>query len=218
MNVPYGCVMVAVNESSRKVILDHMRPPSSSSSSRHHRPKHSHWQCLSASLLSGGVAGAVAALLTTPLDVVKTRLQTQSLVSQSLTGSSSSSSLLGVASVPPLAPPLPLACPAFSTSASGSTTQATRHLASASSPAATAAATTLCPKGVKAAGCVGNSSSSSGSGIGSGSRMAGGAGDPSVVEVARRYRSMGQTFRSVVREEGYMALLTGADQMIDALP
>jgi solute carrier family 25 (mitochondrial iron transporter), member 28/37 len=61
MNLPYGCIMVAVNESARKVLN-----PSGEYN-------------LSTTLLSGGFAGALASVLTNPLDVIKTRLQTQSL-------------------------------------------------------------------------------------------------------------------------------------------
>jgi solute carrier family 25 (mitochondrial iron transporter), member 28/37 len=174
MNLPYGCIMVAVNESSRKVILDCMKTSSlpaaspsstnrsrgsSSSSGSSQTYTHSQLQRLSASMLSGAVAGAVAALLTTPLDVIKTRLQTQNLVSQTLGNS------------PLAASPLPLACPGF--------VQARRHLASSST----------------------STSGGVGAGAGGGSR---------VEVVVHRYRSMGQTFRSVVAEEGYISLLRGA--------
>lgn len=81
MNIPYGCVMVAVNESARKVILNFMttgRDGSQYPTTASHR--------LKASLLSGCIAGGIAALVTTPLDVVKTRLQTQNLSFKSLSG------------------------------------------------------------------------------------------------------------------------------------
>ena len=79
MNIPYGAVMVAVNESSRK-ILD----PSGRYS-------------LTTSMIAGSIAGAIAAAITNPLDVIKTRLQTQNLqscprCSDSLYSSSSLSS------------------------------------------------------------------------------------------------------------------------------
>lgn len=61
MNMPYGMLMVAANESARNVL----NPT--------HAPR------LDLSMLAGAIAGATAALLTTPLDVVKTRLQTQDL-------------------------------------------------------------------------------------------------------------------------------------------
>jgi solute carrier family 25 iron transporter 28/37 len=71
MNVPYGCVMVATNESVRKILN-----PSGGYS-------------LQTSMMAGMVAGAFAAVVTTPLDVVKTRLQTQDLVSRTISMSSS---------------------------------------------------------------------------------------------------------------------------------
>ena len=61
MNIPYGCIMVAVNESSKKVL----NPDGGYS--------------FSTSMISGCIAGAVAAAATNPFDVVKTRLQTQDL-------------------------------------------------------------------------------------------------------------------------------------------
>ncbi|GMH95129.1 hypothetical protein TrST_g3257 [Triparma strigata] len=61
MNVPYGFIMVASNESLKKVI----NPTGEFN--------------LFTSMVSGCGAGAVAASLTTPLDVVKTKLQTQNL-------------------------------------------------------------------------------------------------------------------------------------------
>lgn len=62
MNIPYGCIMVATNESLRKVLNPNGK------------------YSLQTSMLAGSIAGAVASIATTPLDVVKTRLQTQDLV------------------------------------------------------------------------------------------------------------------------------------------
>lgn len=62
MNIPNGCIVVPVNESMKKILN-----PSGEYN-------------VSASLLSGSIAGAVAAAITTPLDVVKTRLQTQNML------------------------------------------------------------------------------------------------------------------------------------------
>mmetsp|Transcript_4050 Transcript_4050/g.4146 ORF Transcript_4050/g.4146 Transcript_4050/m.4146 type:complete len:322 (+) Transcript_4050:209-1174(+) len=61
MNIPYGCVMVATNESAKKVLN-----PSGGYS-------------VGTSLLAGCVAGAAAAAVTNPLDVIKTRIQTLDL-------------------------------------------------------------------------------------------------------------------------------------------
>lgn len=61
MNIPYGCIMMAVNESVKKVLN-----PNGGFN-------------FQAALIAGGVAGSVAAIATTPLDVIKTRLQTQGL-------------------------------------------------------------------------------------------------------------------------------------------
>ena len=61
MNLPYGCIMVAVNESARKVLN-----PSGDYKT-------------STNLVAGAIAGASAAVLTNPLDLIKTKLQTQNL-------------------------------------------------------------------------------------------------------------------------------------------
>jgi solute carrier family 25 iron transporter 28/37 len=62
-NIPYGCIVVATNESARKLFNPSGRPGN-----------------LSSSLAAGCIAGGVAAAATTPLDVIKTRLQTVDLV------------------------------------------------------------------------------------------------------------------------------------------
>eukprot|EP01138_Halocafeteria_seosinensis_P001464 gb/GECG01001500.1/.p1 GENE.gb/GECG01001500.1/~~gb/GECG01001500.1/.p1 ORF type:complete len:462 (+),score=38.44 gb/GECG01001500.1/:1-1386(+) len=59
MNIPYASVVVATNESMKQVLQPHGI-----------QDMHSY-------LISGAVAGAVAAIATNPLDVLKTRLQTQ---------------------------------------------------------------------------------------------------------------------------------------------
>lgn len=61
MNIPFGAVMMAVNESMKKIL----------------NPE-GHFSTVS-SMVSGSVAGAIAAAVTNPLDVIKTRLQTQNL-------------------------------------------------------------------------------------------------------------------------------------------
>jgi solute carrier family 25 (mitochondrial iron transporter), member 28/37 len=61
MNIPYGCVMVSINESLRKILSPDGKNQAITN------------------LLSGAVAGGMAALVTNPLDVIKTRLQIQNL-------------------------------------------------------------------------------------------------------------------------------------------
>ena len=68
-NIPYGGLMMASNESIKKMIN-----PSGEFS-------------LSTYLISGGISGAFAGGLTTPADVVKTKLQTQSLGATKISGS-----------------------------------------------------------------------------------------------------------------------------------
>lgn len=67
MNIPYGCLMVAVNESMRKFLSGYSKTGSGDNHS------------ISTLLVSGSVAGGVASFLTTPLDIIKTRLQVQNL-------------------------------------------------------------------------------------------------------------------------------------------
>jgi solute carrier family 25 iron transporter 28/37 len=61
-NIPYGMVMVSVNEACKQAW---------------HRPDVPAWQTV---LVSSSVAGCLAATVTTPLDRIKTALQTQQLV------------------------------------------------------------------------------------------------------------------------------------------
>jgi solute carrier family 25 (mitochondrial iron transporter), member 28/37 len=61
MNIPFGCIMVSVNESCKKFL------------------KPSGEYSISTSMISGAIAGTFAAAITNPLDVIKTRLQTQNL-------------------------------------------------------------------------------------------------------------------------------------------
>lgn len=62
MNLPYGCIMVATNESVKEFF----------------HSKNDDYNFV-ASMVAGSVAGSVAAALTNPLDVIKTRLQTHNL-------------------------------------------------------------------------------------------------------------------------------------------
>jgi solute carrier family 25 iron transporter 28/37 len=66
MNLPHGGIVIAVNESMRKMFLGRNSDPKAPLS-------------VTASLISGSVAGGVSAFITTPMDVIKTRLQTQHL-------------------------------------------------------------------------------------------------------------------------------------------
>lgn len=66
MNIPFGCIMVAVNESMRTILAPVTKNKSAGIS-------------MTTALFSGAVGGGVAAALTTPLDVIKTTLQTQGL-------------------------------------------------------------------------------------------------------------------------------------------
>ncbi|CAN0150825.1 unnamed protein product [Discosporangium mesarthrocarpum] len=66
MNIPYGCIMVAANESIKQAL----RPKGSFDTSTY--------------IIAGSGAGAIAAFSTTPLDVVKTRLQTQALATSDM--------------------------------------------------------------------------------------------------------------------------------------
>lgn len=62
LNVPYAATCVAVNESAKLVFMPLLGR-----------------EAISTYLLSGACAGAAAAAITTPLDVLKTRMQTQGL-------------------------------------------------------------------------------------------------------------------------------------------
>jgi solute carrier family 25 iron transporter 28/37 len=69
MNIPYGCVMVATNESLKKFL---------NARSGVGEGKEKKFSVLN-SMLAGSGSGALAAAATCPLDVIKTRLQTQNL-------------------------------------------------------------------------------------------------------------------------------------------
>mmetsp|Transcript_19221 Transcript_19221/g.18463 ORF Transcript_19221/g.18463 Transcript_19221/m.18463 type:complete len:430 (-) Transcript_19221:91-1380(-) len=65
-NLPYGIIMVSTNEHLRQLAM-------------HHRNNNTGTLDLPSTIFAGCGAGAVASALTTPLDCVKTRLQTQRL-------------------------------------------------------------------------------------------------------------------------------------------
>lgn len=78
MNVPYGMVVVASNETCKRVL---------NPTGEHHA---------GAYFASGAISGALAGALTNPLDVVKTRLQTQSMKEEKKgSGCATNSSTLG---------------------------------------------------------------------------------------------------------------------------
>jgi len=64
-NLPYGVIMVTANDNLKRTLQPH--------ETRHYK--------VSTCLLSGSVAGALAAAATTPLDRIKTKLQTQAAAS-----------------------------------------------------------------------------------------------------------------------------------------
>ena len=74
MNIPYGAVLVASHESIKRVL----NPDGG--------------QNAGVFLLSGAMSGVLAAAVTNPLDVVKTKLQTMGMQDSSSSGSGSGSS------------------------------------------------------------------------------------------------------------------------------
>jgi len=76
MNIPYAAILVAVNESMRVVLQPFAQVIGDSNSSA---TAAVHSISMQTAMISGAVGGGVAAACTTPLDVVKTRLQTQNL-------------------------------------------------------------------------------------------------------------------------------------------
>lgn len=104
MNIPYASVVVATNESMKEVL----------------NPGGQH--DMGVYLTSGAVSGAVAACATTPLDVIKTRLQTQQCSAQALEACAVHAESVPV---PPPAPP--------SSTTSSTLRSAARRLAATSS-------------------------------------------------------------------------------------
>lgn len=85
-NVPYGILMVSTNEYLRHYLTHyrHHDLPSTSTQQPH--------LDLTSTMMAGCGAGAVASALTTPLDCLKTRLQTQRLLAMSIQDTCSTSS------------------------------------------------------------------------------------------------------------------------------
>jgi solute carrier family 25 (mitochondrial iron transporter), member 28/37 len=83
MNLPFGAVMVATNEKLKDLLLGSFLSDKDG--------KHT----IASFLVAGSGAGAVAAVATTPLDMVKTRLQTQQLPAAMAAGGSGSGGLAG---------------------------------------------------------------------------------------------------------------------------
>lgn len=112
MNIPYHAVLVATNES-LKVVFNN------------------EGETLTGFFLSGAGAGAVAAALTNPLDVAKTRLQTQSLTMATGTISTVSSTVSVNSSMTPKIPAAAIHTTAYrpgsSTSPSCSSTCSSSH-------------------------------------------------------------------------------------------
>lgn len=187
MNLPYGAIMLATNESVKKILN-----PSDEYS-------------VAASMTAGSVAGLVAAAFTNPLDVVKTRLQTRSLGScpvevPSTTPSSSAS--FGVSSSPsggfssstiaPLSPPASSAGSAHL----GSTTQKMFY----SQPASLEA-----PVVYKVSNTIASSSGSSNSSVNN-STVIGKTSKHAYLELLQETR---QVVSTIVKQEGYAGFWRG---------
>mmetsp|Transcript_5281 Transcript_5281/g.15500 ORF Transcript_5281/g.15500 Transcript_5281/m.15500 type:complete len:361 (-) Transcript_5281:168-1250(-) len=106
MNLPFGAIMVTSNESLKKVLVQGKESEAT----------------ISTYLIAGSGAGAIASVATTPLDMIKTRLQTQnfSSFSSAAAGSSSLSSAL------PHPPSSPVSS-SLSSSRAAPLSQQTRH-------------------------------------------------------------------------------------------
>ena len=76
MNLPYGCIMVATNESVKEIF----------------HTKNNNYDFM-VSMLAGSIAGSTAAALTNPLDVIKTRLQTHNLQPCPITSNNSNQNI-----------------------------------------------------------------------------------------------------------------------------
>jgi solute carrier family 25 iron transporter 28/37 len=86
MNIPYTAVHFSVYESAKKLQLEHWQHKAAAAAAQPAAvaagaEEDDDEEGLAVQLVAGGLAGGSAAAVTTPLDVVKTRLQTEGVSS-----------------------------------------------------------------------------------------------------------------------------------------